>query len=116
MTFDLHTPKLNLGCVLIPWTFISNFIKIRQTLPKLLIGIQNCYGRTDARKDGRQCFYIPSDFVGEGIMINPRKSRSQHDSLSAILVLVDEYSFFLFERPIATYESARLDQVTYEYS
>ena len=45
-------------------------------------------------------------------MINPRKSRSQNDSLSAILVLVDEYSFFLCERPIATvatYKSARLD-------
>ena len=62
-------------------------------------------------------------------MINPRKSRtsldlrtiftsrsrpSQHDSLSSILV--DEYSFFLFERPIATYKSARLDPVIYEYS
>ena len=35
LTFDLHTLKSNLGCILIPCTFISNFIKICQTLLKL---------------------------------------------------------------------------------
>ena len=35
MTFDLNTLKLNLGCILIPCTFIPNFIKIHQTLLKL---------------------------------------------------------------------------------
>ena len=48
MTFDLHTSKSNLACILIPCTFISNFIKIRQTLLKLLNGNQICYGRTAA--------------------------------------------------------------------
>ena len=42
LTFDLRTPQSNLACFLISCTFISNFIKIRQTLLKLSIGNQMC--------------------------------------------------------------------------
>ena len=51
LTFDLHTPKSTLACILIPCTFISNFIKIRQTLVKLSIGNQICYKWTQGRKE-----------------------------------------------------------------
>lgn len=57
MTFDRPTPKSNLGFILIPCTFTSNFIKTRLTLLKLWNENRICYD--GIRTDGRTVALFP---------------------------------------------------------